>query len=890
MNFLKRLVALLVILTMFASVTSFANEPTDIFSYLSSLGIMIGDETGDFREDDSLTRAEFSAIAARLLRIPNINQPQIFTDVPADHWANGYISQIYKMGIINGTGDGLFSPDDPVTYEQAVKILVGVLGYGSEAEKNGGYPTGYLKMGVSLNLNKNLELKGGNLLRGEVAQLVYNTLQAYPLTNYGTPDYTKEDRTLGEIISNSMDVVRIEGVVTETHKASLFNAVPSLLEGEATVDGVFIRTNTDLKVGYYAEIYAEEVNGKYNLISVNYPEQSNVTVTAKAEDSALNGDVFTYFDEENKEKKQRVNSLTVYMYNGRKTSGFVSINNGSYTLLDTNSDRIADVVYIDEYESFYVNRVNSDSGMVYFDKSVIFRGRNGIKFDFDDETKIISLKDKDGADINIADIEGGNVITLKASEDSNYIEAIVSKDTVEGAIEEMSDDSVVIAGKEYEGAYGGGLNYISNFTLSDSGIFSLDCFGKLVGLQDGNKNTGFMYAYCMDAIKESGMQKGIRIQVINSSAPKKEVTIQDDDEIISYIFQNNDPQEFSLAEKIKFEGTNCNYSDINHNSLKDSLIAFKLNADGEVKELWYESVAGRARKSYNFNAKTMTFGGANDSRGFVTNKNTTFVLVPQTVNNDEDYMVGVTLTDKESTYRVYGEVFFADDKYESTEVQPVDILMIKADMNSSVAPVTTLYDDICIVGKVSATVGSIRDDKGSTVYKISLLNGTELKEEVTVSYGAAFDVASNLNKGDLIRYKKDGFGRINSISKIFSIWDLAKTTAFEENMYLTATTTAKYGFVYNTVVDTFDYYSNTFVDKLSLSYEQDGSYTIASSEQIKISKDGEIPVYLCNINTGWIEPGNLEDTIASVYSGKNASKAFVLYELHEVKAVVIIEN
>ena len=40
-------------------------------------------------------------------------------------------------GYINGTGNNLFSPDSHVTYEQAIKILVGVLGYGVEAEKNG---------------------------------------------------------------------------------------------------------------------------------------------------------------------------------------------------------------------------------------------------------------------------------------------------------------------------------------------------------------------------------------------------------------------------------------------------------------------------------------------------------------------------------------------------------------------------------------------------------------------------------------------------------------------------------------------------------------------------------------------------------------------------------
>ena len=47
--------------------------------------------------------------------------------------------------------------------------------------------------------------------------------------------------------------------------------------------------------------------------------------------------------------------------------------------------------------------------MVYFDRSVIFRGRNGIKLDLEDDEKIISLKNKDGVDLTVGDIEAGKL-------------------------------------------------------------------------------------------------------------------------------------------------------------------------------------------------------------------------------------------------------------------------------------------------------------------------------------------------------------------------------------------------------------------------------------------------------------------------------------------------
>lgn len=894
MNFIKRLVALLIVFTMLMSMPSFADEAEDIYAYLSSLGIMVGDETGDFREEDTLTRAEFSAIAARLLRVPDIKQAQIFEDVPSDHWANGYISQMYKMGMINGTGNGNFSPDSPVTYEQAIKILVNVLGYGEEAEKKGGYPSGYIGVGVSLRLNSDLSIKGENLIRSEIAQMVYNTLQANPLTSYGTPDYSKENRTLGQIISSSMDVVRIAGIVTQTHKASLVSTKPSLIKGEATIDAILIHTDTDLKVGYYAEIYAEKTRGRINLVNVNYPEGRNNVTVANAKGASLASGIFTYIDEEDKERKLRVGSAD-YMYNGRKTAGFISIADGTYTLIDNNLDNIIDVVYIDEPESFVVNRVNKAKSMVYFDRSVIFRGRNGINLDLEDDEKIISLKNKDGVDLTVSDIEAGNAITIKQSTDGSYIEAVVSSDALEGEIEEISDKGFVINGNEYEVAYAKGIDYSSKFSLTDTGVFTLDCFGRLVGIDEAEKSSDFLYAYCMDAQEVTGLEASIWLKTIYASAPLKEVNVKDDTEEISYKFQNNDPEDFRLAKKLKLNGTPCDDTDVDYSRLKNSFVAFKTNSNGEIKELYYESLTGRGRIQYDFNAKIMSFGGENDTRGYMTDKNTTFVLIPETVRTTEDYMVEVTIKQK-TTQKVYGTVFFADDEYESVELQPVDILMIKSDLMNSSEPVTFTDDDsVCIVGSVRSASGSIRDDEGAEVYKITLLDGTELKEEVTASHGRAFDIASTLRKGDLIRYKKDGFGRINNIEKICSLNGLKDNTGkyvYDNNIRLGNGKEARFGIVYKTMINSFDHSSNKLVDKLNLSYEQDGSYTLDSSDEIKISRDGDVPVYLYNLTTGWIEPGNLEDAVASMYaSAEVSSKVYIYYRQPDAPtAVVIIED
>lgn len=171
--------------TALAAVGTFPDVPEDADYFeavemLAELGIVKGDDEGNFNPDSTIIRAEAATMICRLLGVEEealqITET-VFTDVPADYWGVGYITKCVELGIINGHGDGTFGPLDPVTYEQMVKMLVCAWGYEALAKEAGGYPNGYMQIASETGMTTDVvALQDRPLPRSEVAKLVYNTL------------------------------------------------------------------------------------------------------------------------------------------------------------------------------------------------------------------------------------------------------------------------------------------------------------------------------------------------------------------------------------------------------------------------------------------------------------------------------------------------------------------------------------------------------------------------------------------------------------------------------------------------------------------------------------------------------------------------------------------
>lgn len=162
---------------------------------LRLLGVVSGTGGAAFSPDRALNRAEFCKLAVELMgngdKVAAQMNRTVFQDVPSTHWARGYIAvatqgsttgsgdeAVATPGIIRGDAYGNFNPDRPITYGEAVTILVRILGYG-DSDVGMIWPDGYLAKAKELEFTAGLNLTAGDTItRGQAARMMEQLLFA----------------------------------------------------------------------------------------------------------------------------------------------------------------------------------------------------------------------------------------------------------------------------------------------------------------------------------------------------------------------------------------------------------------------------------------------------------------------------------------------------------------------------------------------------------------------------------------------------------------------------------------------------------------------------------------------------------------------------------------
>ena len=123
------------VVSVFAAITSFPDVPSNHWASaqikeLSEKSVIVGYPDGTFKPDDNVTRAEFASMAIWALgqEHTKVVQPVNFTDIDNDFWAYDMIQRALYFDLISCPESGQkFRPDDPVSHEEAVTVIVNAL-------------------------------------------------------------------------------------------------------------------------------------------------------------------------------------------------------------------------------------------------------------------------------------------------------------------------------------------------------------------------------------------------------------------------------------------------------------------------------------------------------------------------------------------------------------------------------------------------------------------------------------------------------------------------------------------------------------------------------------------------------------------------------------------
>ena len=96
----------------------------DAIVYLADKKIVNGYTDGTFKPTSPITRAEFTKIVVEAFYgISAYEFENQFTDVQVDAWYAPYVNKAYEEGIVSGTGNGEFCPNDTITRQDMAVIL-----------------------------------------------------------------------------------------------------------------------------------------------------------------------------------------------------------------------------------------------------------------------------------------------------------------------------------------------------------------------------------------------------------------------------------------------------------------------------------------------------------------------------------------------------------------------------------------------------------------------------------------------------------------------------------------------------------------------------------------------------------------------------------------------
>lgn len=571
----KRITSLILVLTLLLSLGTFnfnvqAEETKENYnvSLLKALGIVDSAANGE----DEITRGSGLEIILKLANsdISYDGTTQVYNDVPT---TSAYADDVYvatMLGMISGMDNGNYEPDSPMSSQNAVKLLVCVMGYGREAEVAGGYPKGYSQVASKLKM----KIAGGDKMTvNDLSAMIYSLLdvQTVDLSGIGSTVTYKEKGTLLE----QMDMQKYEGILCANANANIYGK-STAGKGQIYIGEETINVSDDCEDLLGCNVVAYASVDEYDVASLIYIETKDTDVVTAAYNEIDNANSVIEDNKlkistagTSKTKTYKLNKNACILYNGYTSDVYSNtlfdLATGSISIVDNDNDGYYDVIKITTCE----DKVFA----AYSSASEVISSKDNTSIDISSDSQLGGFTiTKDGAEIQPENLGEWNVISTFYDRPAGYdnrkiAKIVVSSKSISGTVDSKSNDSIVIDGTKY----GLSKDFLSG--------------GDLVSIEIGKSASFFLnlngdvFASRADMLDSVGKKTGIVVSMTNDTN-LEEVYIK----VYDYV---DEMKIYQLADKVKYDGSKEKKEDVYEamvprGTVTRQVIIYELNDEGMV--------------------------------------------------------------------------------------------------------------------------------------------------------------------------------------------------------------------------------------------------------------------------------------------------------------------
>lgn len=499
----KKLVVLLAVVMMFAfSASAYAATFSDVsersvteqdaIAKAVALGIIEGYEDGTFGPDKTITRAEFAKIAVTAAGAKETAtmleaNASSFKDVRANSWYTGWINAAESLGIFKGDQNGNFRPNDTISNQEAITVLLRLLGYNDNL--TGSWPVNYVTKANQIGLLDDVNIVASAAAkRGDVVVMLGEALDTSIVTyDKDTNEFVYKQTTKSGSSYITLLADSFEGSYLEVDKFDKIDQVRDVASktlnwsvGEVVTEKTITSSTNNNAV---VEVSSENYNG--NLI---IDENTAVSYNSTGLFDLENHQGKVYYVKENGKLYARFIEVESYTQSvtdrpSEPANGKTKVNTTTYNATkdafrsETDSKNSGYIMYFNDDDQVY--RIVSDRDFVersYYVKNITAASARLVGNDAENSrSKTVNMADADtliydnGKFIAPSDLEVGDAI-MEIREGELYAKvADISGDLTRVAAVSLSNAVNPATGYQHKVTIGG-KNYVYKNNSSNNAL------------------------------------------------------------------------------------------------------------------------------------------------------------------------------------------------------------------------------------------------------------------------------------------------------------------------------------------------------------------------------------------------------------------------------------